>query len=90
MAPGLRPTGPLSGVEKIAAAEVLLRSAVEPERRKLAGQLRALKRNLKLGPDGLRRVARRAHETRKQSRQALVVRVSYYRSSAVPHYSRQT
>ena len=52
--------------EKIAAVEVLLKSAVEPERRRLAGRLRALRRNLRLGPDGLRRAARRAHETRQQ------------------------
>jgi hypothetical protein len=52
--------------EKIAAAEVLWKSAVEPERSKLAGRLRALRRNLKLGPDGLRRAARRAHKTRHQ------------------------
>jgi hypothetical protein len=55
--------------EKIAAAEALRDAAAEPERTILDRRVRALKRNQTLGPEGLRRAARRAHKTSRQLRE---------------------
>ena len=52
--------------EKIAAAEALRDSAPEPEQGALKRRIAALKRNLTLGPEGLRRAACRAKNTRQK------------------------
>jgi hypothetical protein len=55
--------------EKIAAAKALRGSAPPEEKPALIRRVAALKRNLKLGPEGLRRAACRARKTRQQRAQ---------------------
>jgi hypothetical protein len=52
--------------EKIAAAEALRDGASPEDKPALIRHVAALKRNLKLGPEGLRRAARRARESRQR------------------------
>jgi len=57
--------------EKIAAAEALRDSAPAEGKSALTRRIAALKRNLKLGPEGLRLAARRARKSRQERTQPL-------------------